>query len=64
MIMIFVGSVCCIIGNIGFVLLNGWFIFCIFMFILIVGEILCFLLMNVLMDELVFDSMRGIYYGV
>ncbi|UQZ48281.1 MFS transporter [Bacillus sp. PK3-037] len=58
-----VGTGCCIIGNIGFAFSTGWLTFCISMFILTMGEILCFPSMNVLMDELAPDSMRGAYYG-
>ncbi|MCY8225550.1 hypothetical protein [Bacillus haynesii] len=34
------------------------------MFVLTIGEILCFPSMNVLLDELAPDHMKGAYYGM
>ncbi|MFP7175746.1 MDR family MFS transporter [Priestia filamentosa] len=59
-----VGALFCILGNVGFAFSNEWFTFLVSMFVLTLGEILCFPSMNVLLDELAPDNMRGAYYGV
>ncbi|MEK5499685.1 MDR family MFS transporter [Bacillus sp. FSL M8-0168] len=58
------GTVCCMLGNIGFSLSDGWLAFFLSMFVLTTGEILFFPSMNVLLDELAPEHMRGAYYGV
>ncbi|TWN82045.1 MDR family MFS transporter [Bacillus licheniformis] len=59
-----IGTVFCILGNIGFSIANGWIVFMLSMFVLTIGEILCFPSMNVLLDELAPDHMKGAYYGM
>ncbi|AUZ41248.1 MFS transporter, partial [Bacillus sp. MBGLi79] len=52
------------LGNVGFSVANGWIVFMLSMFVLTIGEILCFPSMNVLLDELAPDHMKGAYYGM
>lgn len=59
-----VGNALFLIGNIGFALANGWIFFIFSIFVFTLGEILSFPAMNVLMDEIAHESMRGTYYGI
>jgi len=59
-----VGNILFLLGNVVFALSSNWSAFIFSMLFFTMGEILSFPAMNVLMDEIAPDSMRGTYYGV